>query len=199
MGGLTKAWDTLPNLFGGFFFFSCLPTFSQIKYFYCQFLICKFLTVPNRKDKDLKDPTLRFSSLQPLNTVISQYFKLNQCFIHLIMTLVCFPLDQLTGLWLYFLSYATFCLTINSCLCFLFDKISASLSLSQTFQQKSKNELFWTQPWKKLPCSTPSFSLDYLTKSALYKCHLRTSFAFPRVILPKKPKPEIVSVEYILQ
>lgn len=131
------------------FFFSCLPTFSQIKYFYCQFLICKFLTVPNRKDKDLKDPTLRFSSLQPLNTVISQYFKLNQCFMLTLLWLLCvFLLDQLTRLWLYFLSYATFCLTINSCLCFLFDKISASLSLSQTFQQKSENELFWTQPWK---------------------------------------------------
>ena len=131
------------------FFFSRLPTFSQIKYFYCYFLICKFLTVPNRKDKDLKDPTLHFSSLQPLNIVISQYFKLNQCFMLTLLWLLCvFLLDQLTGLWLHFLSYATFCLTINSRLRFLFDKISASLSLSQTFQQKSKNELFWTQPWK---------------------------------------------------
>ena len=146
-GGLTKAWDTLPDLFAGFFFFHVYQHFPKLNIFTATF--CKFLTVPNRKDKDLKDPTLHFSSLQPLNIVISQYFKLNQCFMLTLLWLLCvFLLDQLTELWLHFLSYTTFCLTINSCLSFLFDKISASLSLSQTFQQKSKNELFSTQPWQ---------------------------------------------------
>ena len=136
-----------PRFIRWLFFFHVYQHFPKLNIFTATF--CKFLTVPNRKDKDLKDPTLHFSSLQPLNIVISQYFKLNQCFMLTLLWLLCvFLLDQLTELWLHFLSYTTFCLTINSCLSFLFDKISASLSLSQSFQQKSKNELFSTQPWQ---------------------------------------------------
>lgn len=55
---------------------------------------------------------------------------------------------------------------------------------------------------EKLPCSTPSFSLDYPSLSLLYtSVVLELPFAFPRVI-SSFLKPVIfviVSVEYILQ